>query len=177
MGNNEMMTRDEIGLAKINPNVAKEAHDQASKRLADILEAKKTFEQKAFMLFNAYIALALALFGVGGALLKDKAATIPFTPFILTATLFVIGAGCFARVFLDKEYGSLGSDPDMWLRKGTLDGDDSQVSLMLTYITYYHKERISKSTEANNQKADLIRLGIYLGLATPVVLIVSLFFS
>jgi len=72
-----MMTLEEIRASRINPLVVKEAHDQASKRLADVLDTKKTFEQKAFILFNAYIALALALFGVGGMLLRGNETTIP----------------------------------------------------------------------------------------------------
>ena len=42
-----MMTLDEIRTTKINGVIAREAHDQASRRLDDVLQANKNFEQKA----------------------------------------------------------------------------------------------------------------------------------
>jgi len=164
------MTLEEIRAGKINPLVAKEAYDQASKRLEDVLDTKKAFEQKAFILFNAYVTFALAVFGAGGMLLRAIDATLPAWPFLLSGLAFVVGATLFVLALLDQGYGSLASDPEMWLNKGTIDGEDSVLPLMLAYITYYHTDRIRKSIEANNRKARLIRYGIYAGVAAPVVL-------
>jgi len=166
-----MLTLDEIRNSKINPIVAREAYTQADRRLADTLETKKAFEQKAFILFNAYIALALALFGVGGTIYKDAGLTVQVWPFLLAGFLLVIGAAMFVVSLIDTSYGALASDPDMWLNKGTIDGDDSVLPLMLAYITYYHKDRIDVSTRQNDSKALLIRIGIFIGLATPLILI------
>jgi hypothetical protein len=148
-----MMTLEEIRSSQINPNVAREAYNQADKRLTDVLETKKSFEQKAFTLFGVYVTAATALFGVGGAILKDNYWNYLSTPFFWTAGMFVAGAIFFILALMDKTYGALASDPEMWLNKGTIDGEDGMVSLMLAYITYYHKQRIQKSTEANYSKA------------------------
>lgn len=165
-----MMTLEEIHVSKINPIIAKEAYDQASKRLADVLDTKKMFEQKAFILFNAYTALALALMSAAGVILKTEALRIPFWPFLLSGLIFVAGASLFAMALLDRKYGALASDPDMWLNKGTIDGDDSVLPLMLAYLTFYHKERIKQGIESNTHKAELIRYGIFVGLAAPLAL-------
>jgi hypothetical protein len=42
------MTLEEIERSQVNLDIAREAFDQASKRLADMLDTKKAFEQKAF---------------------------------------------------------------------------------------------------------------------------------
>lgn len=91
----------------------------------------------------------------------------------MSASVFVVGAIFFVLALMDKTYGALASDPDMWLKSGTIDGDDSVVPLMLAYITYYHKERISKSTDANNSKAAKIRLGIYCGGCAPLIMFIA----
>ncbi len=169
-----MMTLEEIRNSKINPLVSREAYEQASKRLEDALDTKKAFEQKAFILFNAYIALSLALFGFGGAIFRSDTATLHAWPFLVAGSMLLVGAALFVWALLDKGYGSLASDPDMWLNKDTIDGDDSVVPLMLAYITFYHKSRIAQSMKANNRKALFIRCGIFLGLAAPVPLLALL---
>lgn len=166
-----MLTLEEIQSSKINITIAREAYEQADKRLADILETKKAFEQKAFILFNAYIALALALFGAAGVIYRDPTISLIFWPFLLAGSLLIVGAGCFVWALLDAGYGSLASDPDMWLNKGTIDGDDAVLGYMLAYIAYHHKHRITKSTTQNESKALLIRIGIYIGLVTPLALL------
>jgi hypothetical protein len=60
----------------------------------------------------------------------------------------------------------------MWLNHGTIDGDDSVLPFMLSYITFYHKERISKSTKENKRKAFKIRVGIELGTSALFVLLI-----
>jgi hypothetical protein len=62
----------------------------------------------------------------------------------------------------------------MWLNKNVIDGNDATMYLMLAYITFYHHERIEKSTIQNNQKACLIRSGIILGCLAPLLML-SLF--
>src|SRR5882724_2742717 len=165
-----MMTLEEIRQSKLNAVVVREAHDQAAKRLGDILDTKKMYEQKAFTLFNGYLTLSLALFGIGGAIYKDQGLTHLVVPFWVAGALFVAGAICFVSALIDVKYGALASSPDIWLNKGTIDSDDSMLSLMLAYITYYHQERIDVSTASNEKKAHQIRRGIFLGVIAPFVL-------
>jgi hypothetical protein len=77
--NRVMMTLEEIERSNVNKEVAREAYEQATKRLVDTLETKKSYEQKAFTLFNAYLTITLALFGVGGALYKDDGFAFPLS--------------------------------------------------------------------------------------------------
>jgi hypothetical protein len=160
---------EELQNLRINPGVAREAYAHAEKRLADTLEAKKTFEQKAFFLFNAYVAASLAAFGVVGALYRGGADSNMYA-FLLCGVILVIGAGLFLSALLDSDYGAMGSDPALWLKKGTIDGEDSVLPLMLAYITHHHKNRIQKSSESNDKKSKLIRLGLFAGLVATVVL-------
>ena len=176
-----MMTLAEIESARVNPDVAREAYDQAAKRLADTLDTKKAYEQKAFTLFNAFLTLSLALFGTGGALYKDWGLDYTILSIWITAGLLVAGASCFVMALMDEMYGAIASSPDMWLNPGTIDGDDTVLPRMLAYVTYYHQERIDTSTKANNRKADLIRSGIFIGLAAPLLIatlfVAQLFFT
>jgi hypothetical protein len=75
---------------------------------------------------------------------------------------------------MDDRYGALASNPDMWLNRGTIDGDDTALPRMLAYVAFYHQERIDQSNSANNKKATHIRYGILLGLAAPIVLLTLL---
>jgi hypothetical protein len=166
-----MMTLEEISASNINTTVAREAYDQASKRLGDALDTKKAHEQKAFTLFNGYVTVSLALFGVGGAILKEHGPANLILPFWATGALFLIGAIFFVVALIDKAYGALASDPSMWLNRGTIDGDDSALGLMLAYITYHHQSRIDVSNASNRAKALRIRAGIIVGICAPLVLL------
>jgi hypothetical protein len=169
-----MLTIEEIRASKINPSIAKEAYLQSEKKMQDLLEIKKTFEQKAFFLFNAYTAMALALFGVAGTLYNTGAIPGHVWPFAVTGLLFVAGAALFVFALLDANYGSLGSSPSMWLTRGIIDGGDRALPLMLAYLTFHHKNRITESIRSNDSKAKLIRYGIFIGLASPVFLLAAL---
>jgi hypothetical protein len=163
-----MMTLDELQRAHINLTIVREAYDHADKRLADTLDTKKAFEQKAFTLFGGYLTISLALFGAGGAVASSPSLKYLLTPFWGTGAVLVIGTIFFLLALTDKQYGALASHPDMWLNKGTIDGPDSVLPTMLSYITFYMAERIDVSVAMNRKKADWIRWGIYAGIASPL---------
>jgi hypothetical protein len=169
-----MMTPHEIEKAHVNPEVAREAFNQASKRLADILDTKKVFEQKAFALFSGYLTVSIALLGVAGAIYKSHGFTRMVIAFLIAGGMLVAGAVCFVLALTDKHFGVEGSNPEVWLNKGTIDGGDTVLPRMLAYITYYHQHRIKESIKANNSKASLIHRGIWLGITTPIVLVILL---
>ena len=108
-----MMTLDEIRTADINPEIAREAYSQASMRLGDILETKKSYEQKAFTLFSGYLTATLALFGVGGTLFRHDGLTQTVSAFAGAGIIFAIGAMCLVIALLDADYGAVASDPNM----------------------------------------------------------------
>jgi len=128
-----MMTLKEIERSNVNKDVAREAYEQAAKRLTDALETKKSYEQKAFTLFNAYLTISLALFGVGSALYKDDGFAFPVIAFWVCGGIFVFGAVFFVLALMDERYGALASSPDMWLNRGTIDGDDTVLPRMLAW--------------------------------------------
>jgi len=163
------MTLEEIERSQVNLDIAREAFDQASKRLADMLDTKKAFEQKAFTLFSGYLTLSIALFGVAATLYKDHGLSFTVVSFVIVELTLIAGAVCFVFALMDEKYGAVASDPNMWLNKGTIDGDETVLPRMLVYVTYYHQERIDISIESNNAKATHIRRGILLGVATPII--------
>lgn len=163
-----MMTLAQLQHAAINPTIAREAYDQADKRLADTLDTKKAFEQKAFTLFGGYLTISLALFGAGGAVSSLANLKYLTGPFWWTGSLMVVGTICFLLALMDKQYGALASHPEMWLNAGTIDGPDTVLPTMLSYITFYMAERIDVSASMNRKKALWIRLGIVAGILSPV---------
>src|SRR5882757_6670627 len=107
-----MMTLEEIEKSQVSLDVAREAYDQASKRLTDMLETKKAFEQKAFTLLSGYLALSIALFGVAAALYKDHGLSSTFVSFMLVELTLIAGAICFVFALMDERYGAIASNPN-----------------------------------------------------------------
>ena len=117
-----------------NLDIAREAFDQASKRLADMLDTKKAFEQKAFTLFSGYLTLSIALFGVAATLYKDHGLSFTVVSVVIVELTLIAGAVCFVFALMDEKYGAVASDPNMWLNKGTIDGDETVLPRMLAYV-------------------------------------------
>ena len=163
------MTLEELRSSNINGVIAREAFEQATKRLADILDTKKSHEQKAFTLFSGYLTLCLGFFAASVALLKDKQELHIVVTFWVGGAIFIIGAFLLVLALLDSRYGALGSDPEAWIRRGVIDGDDAALPLMLAYLTYQYQDRIGQSAAANERKARWIRAGVFLGIAAPFI--------
>jgi hypothetical protein len=164
-----MMTLAELQTANVNPLIAREAYEQADKRLADTLATKLVFEQKAFTLFAGYLTISLALFSAGGAVYGIPQMQHLAVPFWLTGLIYVAGSILFAIALIDQDYGAVASHPDMWLNAGTIDGPDAVLPTMLAYIAFYHQRRIDTSIASNRAKAKWIRMGIYAGIVAPVL--------
>jgi hypothetical protein len=164
-----MLTLEEIRQSKINPLAVREAYSQAEKRLAYASDTKKALEQKSFTLLNAYITVSAALFGAAGFLLRDSPLTGIPLPFILSGTLTSVGAMVLVWALLDQPFGAQGSDPNMWLNKGTIDGDDNAAYVMLAYVVYYHQDRIDLSVASIESMARKMRIAVLSGVAAPLV--------
>lgn len=170
----EMMTLEEIRTSKINPVVAREAYLQATARLSDILDTKKSFEQKAFILLNAYITVSTALFGAAGFISKGAYEVGGLAiPFVASGAVIAVGALFLVYALIDLKYGALGSDPKMWLTAGTIDSTDDEAFRMLAYVTFHHQERIRVSIESNKKKALRVRIGVFFGVAAPFIFIAT----
>jgi hypothetical protein len=170
-----MLTLQELQAAKINPAVAREAYVQADRHLVDILDVRKSFEQKASTLMGAYNTLSLALFGLGATIFKDAHTLREMAPFLGAGAVFFVGTLCFLTAIRSGEYPALGSTPEMWLNAGTIDGEDNAVAAMLAYITFHHSTRIDLCNASNKRKARWINFGIYLGPVAPIAFL-ALFF-
>ena len=164
---------DELKQITINPAVAKEVYAQAEKRLVDVLDSKKSVEQKASTFFSAYVTVSLALFGIGGAIFKEHSLSGRALPFFIAGVVFVLGAFIFMLALKDQRYGFLGSPPDMWLNKGMIDGENRALDAMYAYLAFYHTERIAVSIESNKSKMWLVRCGMWIGLAATAIFALS----
>jgi hypothetical protein len=166
-----MLTLAELQASTINPEVAREAYIQADRHLSDLLDVKKSFEQKAATLLGAYITIAVALFGIGGAIFKDAGIGPKDWPFFGAGAAFVIGAWFFVAALKTGRYAAVGSTSEMWLNRGTIDGGESALPAMLAYITFHHSERIRLCEASNEKKAHFISAGIIAG---PIAALVFL---
>jgi len=79
------------------------------------------------------VTITLALFGVGGAVLKSPS-SFPPLPFFGAGIVFMIGAIFFVIALKSQKYGAIGSVPAMWLRRGTIDGGDNAIPAMHAYL-------------------------------------------
>ena len=170
-----MLTLEELEHSKINPTIAKEAYLQAEKRLSDVLDTKKSLEHRASTLFSSYVTIALALFGIGGVIFEDAGLHSKTWPFFIAGTVFVLGACFFMLVIKDDKYGFLGSAPDMWLNRGTIDGVDKSLAAMFAYLTYHHAKRIDISGRSNDRKICALRAGMLAGVAATVIFAICFF--
>jgi hypothetical protein len=170
-----MMTLKELQSSTINGVVSREAYTQVDRHLQDILDVRKSFEQKATNLMGAYNTISLALFGIGVTIFKDSATVTNMWPTLGAGFVFFVGALCFIAAIKSGDYAAVGSTPEMWLNRGTIDGNDNAVAAMLTYITFHHSKRIEICNKGNRRKANWIDVGIYLGPIAPVVFLILFF--
>jgi hypothetical protein len=172
-----MLTPEALRSSNVNFEIAKDALAQVEKRLSDALEAKKAVEQKATVLFGAYVTISLALFGFGGTLAKDSNLAPKVWPIFVAGIFFVIGAAAFAYVFRSAEYGNLGSEPSMWLQSGRIDGDKDAHARMLAYLVYHHADRIQVSHDSNARKSRSLHFGMIVGVIGALGLLGAMFFT
>lgn len=169
-----MLTKEEIGSLAVNLEVAREAHKDVEKRLIDVLDVRKTVEQKATTLFGFYITIALALFGVGGALLRETSLNLSAWPFMAAGGVFVAGAVCFIWANWPMTYGFLGSNPSMWLVRGRVDGGPEALADMLAFLVHDQEIKIKVSWASNAQKVLALRCGMAAAPVGAAVLMIGL---
>lgn len=162
-----MLSLAELQASDINPEIAREAYLQAEKRLADMLETKRSFEQKAFTLFGAYTTISFALMAAAGSMFKDGGLSRMVLALGASGLVLLAGAVLFVLALHDRGHGALGSNPEMWLCRDTIDGRAAALPLMLAYLTFHHQDRIKASINSNAAMAALIRWGIYTGVSAP----------
>ena len=168
------MTLDELKATNINEPIAREAHQQAQKRLEDVLNVKKELELKASALFGGYTTLALAVLALAGSLHKTLGLTVDVAGLGAAGGLLTLGAVFFVLALKDQNYGQLGSNPEMWLTEGIINSAvDNALPAMLAYVTYHYQTRIETSIASNRKKVGWLRCGIGCGVLAPLALIVS----
>lgn len=166
-----MMTLGELQGISINPEVARVAYEHAEKRLTDALATKASHEQKAFALLAACVTVSLAAFGVAGiAMARTDHWESMGLPFFFAGGAYSAGAVLALLALNTRTYGSIGSDPSMWLTPGIIDGGEKALPAMLAYLTYFHHDRIVQSAQSNQLKAKLIWWCVMVGVASPVIL-------
>ena len=158
-----MLPLEQLHNSNVDFDIAKEALAQSEKRLIDALDVKKAVEQKATVLFGAYVTISLALLGIGAALVRDAILGASPLPFFIAGAFFIVGAAAFAFVFRSAEYGNLGSEPSMWLRAGVIDGDKREFARMLAYLAHHHQNRIAVSYKSNESKSRSLHFGMMMG--------------
>jgi hypothetical protein len=171
-----MMTVEELQKSNVNAEVAKEALAQSEKLLIDVLDTKKSLEQKATTLFGTFVTIALALFGIGGALIRDNQFHQTAYAFFIAGAFFVCGAAIFVNALKPAEYGNLGSEPSMWLVSGRIDGKADALARMFAYVTHYHSRRIEISEQSNGSKRRSLNRGMWSGVTGSLALCLGLIY-
>jgi hypothetical protein len=59
-------------------------------------------------------------------------------------------------------------DAILWLNEGMINGENKALDAMYAYLAFYHAERIAVSIESNRSKMNLVRGGMWIGLAATV---------
>jgi hypothetical protein len=124
-----MLSHDELSKLKINEIMAREAFIQVERHLGDILDTKKVVEQKATTLFSVFVTISLAAFGAGAAMLNNPALACKAWPLFVGGLFFVAGAGAFLSALFGSKYGTMGSKPSDWLKRGVIDREGPEIGL------------------------------------------------
>lgn len=164
-----MLSLKELHAAKIDPDLAREAHSQASARLADGLETKKSFEQKSMTLFGGYTVVALAMFGTSASSIDEGNPWLT-GGLIVCGVSLTIGALLFVLALLDRDHGALGSQPTEWLTQEAIDSRESAVPHLLAYQVFHLQARIEATAASNKKTRRYVRAGIFIGLIVPWLL-------
>ena len=172
-----MLSLEEIRNSSISEVIAREAYIQSSERLADVLDTKKVFEQKAQTFLAGYLTLALALFGAAGATVNSDSWSLTTLGLLFAGIAFVAGALLCAMSLHDANYAGAGASPKQWLYRGAIDASPNELPKLLTYLTWHRQAEIDGSVESNKGKAKLIRHAIYAGMVAPCILAVALIAS
>lgn len=176
------MTLAQLQASAVQTEVAKEALAHAEKRLADLLETKKSFELRASTLLTGFTTLALAVVGAGGGFLTSTVLAgsapkaLPYAFFVASLPLMV-AAWCMVRVLRPAAYGNLGSAPGVWLQPGVINAGENVVPVMQAYVTHSMKERIDKTNQTNDARAQILSCGCNWALAAPGVLAIGILLS
>lgn len=133
--------------------------------LRDLLAAKVQYEQKAAVLMGAFITLAV---GLAGAALLGREALRTFTENVLLLSAFGFGVSALFCMWAlrDQVYGMAGINPrdwltEFWMRSDSKDATTAKASAMMAEEL---QEDIKQTIDRNEQKADAISTGIYIGI-------------
>ena len=171
-----MFEKSDIYNLAINAEAAKAILSQAEKMHSDLIDDKKSLENKASNFFGSYITIATALIGLGGVLAKTDYFGLSPLPFFVAGVLFIAGCFFFVSVQQSDTYGISGSDPKNWLESGWLDARNDVTSKLNAYLILQYKQKIEASMEANKKKRFRLKFGMYLGassIATGTTILIS----
>jgi len=147
--------------------------DCAKERLADLLDTKKAFEEKAINLFKSQIGIAsimLALTKTG--ILQISEPNINFV--IFSFIVFIIGAVLSLLSLQVNAYGAFGEHPIDFLQKEVMT-DKKALNELLLFMLHSHIERINISEESNKIKVSYIKASIWLILIATAPLVTLMF--
>jgi uncharacterized membrane protein YgdD (TMEM256/DUF423 family) len=159
---------------EINETVAREALAQSERRLADLIEEKKSGEAKATTFFATYVTISIAVFGIGATLARDHSFSTVAWPFFVAGAVFMSGAILAGFVVVPGDFGFAGSTPKMWLINGTINAKDEDIGLILAYIVHAYQERIDRSWTANKAKGARLKATMAVGVFGAAIFAASL---
>ncbi|WP_424360224.1 hypothetical protein [Methylocystis parvus] len=169
-----MLSREEISESKLDEKFMREVVSQAEKRLADLLEAKKSTDGKSTALFAAYVAAASASFSIGALVARGGPIGDKGLWFFIAGLAFASGAAAFALALRPGKFGYMGSEPQMWMTPKWVDGEPGRVELMLGYLASFYQDRIDLTDRANQARYRIFIAGLYFGMAGAASFAVSL---
>lgn len=144
----------------------------AEKRLADTIEVKKQFDQKAFNFLGGYVTAALALFG-----LSEKFTAISFW-LNLTAIIFCIGVVPIFLSLKSSTYGTLGRHPKDWLEsENYLTVKSGNMAHIYAYLLRDIAPRIDQSKRINKKKASYLNIAVLIGIFSLCPFLFKVLFS
>jgi hypothetical protein len=165
LSNSAMLSPEEMRNYEINSNIIHEALAQSEKRMEDLLKTKDGINQKLLILFNGYMPIIIGLLIACFIVAQNNPKALLLFFLAPLACFFIVSIIFFVLAFRGAQHGSIGSNPDFWLRKDTIAGDEKTLITVLSYLVHSYQEGIEQSYASNLKKITLLHAGVYCSVA------------
>jgi hypothetical protein len=163
------LTHDDVATTDINPQVAAAVLAQAEKMHDGLIADMRALQSKALALFPTFTTAAITVLGVAAYLFRDGSTGLPPWPFLIAGVGFILGCIAFVIVQSSGTYGSNGSDPRDWFKRGWIDATEDHTAKFNAYLILQYVEKIDTSIKANRKKRRFLQAGMYAGISAIVV--------
>ncbi len=169
---NILSLKDIKNIEGINENAVKFYLKLVEERFKDTMDTKKQIEQKTSVLLGAYLAGAIALFGIA------QSSNLHNIFFNITATILFVGSIPLFLSLKTTGYGTVGRHPSDLLKTSYyITIKESHMPKIYVNIMHNYIKRIDTNIDKNGTKAFYFDFGVLVGLLSSLPFFLKFLFG